>query len=146
MSDSVRVSLKKLGLKNQGLAKALLKDENITFITKNRNTTAPWVLEDSEGEESVVLSNAELKKILKSFQKLQEEKIKLVLEKAILQQMPIDFEDVWTVAMREIEKKKTSVETEAKLLDIGGIVKSIKKSHPNLFFDLGELMRGSVDF
>jgi len=141
-------SLKKLGIKNQRVTRAKLEGDRLSFSTKSVNLKSPWILEDEDGNESVVIGKNELEKIVKAVAKFQDEKLKLILEKAILQQMPIDFEDVWTVAMREIDKKANSLQEEKdhKMLDIGDIVKDIKKLHPNLFFDLNELMGSSLEY
>ena len=80
-----------------------------------------------------LLSVESLARVIDRFQKAEQEVLSLKLEKSILQHLPLDFYDVWTVAMKEIEKSKNSD------IDFDKLVLNIKKSHPNLFLDLKDL-------
>jgi len=47
--------------------------------------------------------------------------------------LPLDFNDVLTVAMEEMNKSKK------KDIDFNKLIKKIKKDHPNLFLDIKDL-------
>ena len=85
---------------------------------------------DEKQKLHALLSMDSLTKIVENFRQMEQEAFSLKLEKSILQQLPLDFNDVWTVAMEEIKKqKKTAV-------DFDKVIQKIKKEHPNLFLNL----------
>ncbi len=51
------------------------------------------------------------------------------LEKAIYQQIPVDFNDVWTVAMDEIKQKAQNGTMEVSI-DLEKLISKIKQEHP----------------
>ena len=59
----------------------------------------------------------------------------LKLERSILQNLPIDFGDVWTVAIEEIKKANYKKEP-----NLDRLIATIKKEHPNLFLDMRSLV------
>ena len=71
--------------------------------------------------------------MIEHFKQAEQEALFLKLEKSILQQLPLDFQDVLTVAREEINKSKK------KDIDFDKLVKKIKKEHPNLFLDINDL-------
>ena len=97
------------------------------------NAKEPWLVYDEKQKLHALLSIDTLSKMIEHFKKAEQEALLLKLEKSILQQLPLDFQDVWTVATEEIKKSKKSE------MDFDKLVKKIKKDHPNLFLDLKDL-------
>ena len=59
----------------------------------------PWLVMDEKQKLHALLSMDSLTKIVENFRQMEQEAFSLKLEKSILQQLPLDFNDVWTVAM-----------------------------------------------
>ncbi|MDD3324364.1 MAG: DUF2603 domain-containing protein [Sulfurospirillaceae bacterium] len=97
----------------------------------------PWFIIDDDQKLHTVISIDSLTKMIENFRKMQQETFNLKLEKTILQHVPIDFLDVWTVAMEEI-RSIASAQPEAKAIniDLEKLVGKIKQEHPNLFLNL----------
>ncbi len=99
----------------------------------------PWFVIDEEGR-LLVLSSAEaMMGIMNSLQHMGQEVFKARLEKAIAKELPIDFHDVWTVAMHELQQRLKESGQEASSVNLENLVKSIKRKHPNLFYSLKDL-------
>lgn len=90
----------------------------------------PWLVLDEKEKLHALLSMDALTKMVENFKRLEQEAFVLKLEKSILQQLPLDFNDVWTVATEAIKNEKKE------RVDFDKIVSSIKKEHPNLFLNL----------
>lgn len=101
---------------------------------------APWLVLDESNNMFVLSSVETFLQLLASLKQSTRENFNLRLEKAILQQLPIDFNDVWVVAMQEIQKRLRESK-DKKLLDIDleQLVGQIKKNYPNLFINFKEL-------
>ena len=97
------------------------------------NPKEPWLIYDENQNLHAMLSIDTLSKMIEHFKKAEQEALFLKLEKSILQQLPLDFQDVLTVAMEELNKSKKSD------IDFDVLIKKIKKEHPNLFLDLKDL-------
>ena len=68
-------------------------------------------------------------------------RIALKLEKAILERYPIDFHDVWAVAMDRIKKLAlTRPKSVVVNLDLDWLVSEIKQEYPNLFYHLDQIL------
>lgn len=99
----------------------------------------PWFVIDEDGK-LLVLSTAEaMMGIMQSLQHMGEEVFKARLERAIAKELPIDFHDVWTVAMHELQQRLKEGKQQAASVDLENLVKSIKRRHPNLFYSLKDL-------
>lgn len=104
----------------------------------------PWFIIDEEGK-LLVLSTAEaMTAIMNSLQHMGEEVFKARLERAIAKELPIDFHDVWVVAMHELQQKLKEGAA-AQSVDLENLVKSIKRKHPNLFYSLKDLQLDTSD-
>lgn len=100
----------------------------------------PWFLIDEQDEYYALIPAKVLGGVFAKLKSTQEENFKLNLEKAILQNMPVDFEDVWVVAIKEIQKLSQKEGIKFEGLDLNAIVRQIKENHPNLFFHLSDLI------
>jgi len=107
--------------------------ENAKILTLKRGSWSgkePWFVLDEQQKLHALIPIEALSKVMENLKQLEEEAFSMKLEKSILQQLPIDFQDVWTVAMEEVQKRKS------KDIDFEKLVRKIKKEHPNLFLDL----------
>ncbi len=104
----------------------------------------PWFIIDENQKLHTMISIDSIHKLIDNFKKLQQDNFDLKLEKTILQHVPIDYQDVWTVAMDEI-KKLAGKNGNAKSLniDLEKLLRKIKKEHPNLFLNLKDLFMGT---
>ncbi|WP_223295827.1 DUF2603 domain-containing protein [Sulfurospirillum deleyianum] len=113
------------------------EDENSKLLRLKRGSwesqKEPWLVYDEKGKLHALLSIETLSKMIEHFKNAEKETLFLKLEKSILQHLPLDFHDVWTVAMEEIKKSKKSD------MDFDALIKKIKTEHPNLFLDLKDL-------
>ncbi|WP_277640169.1 DUF2603 domain-containing protein [Wolinella succinogenes] len=122
--------------RNQALLHPFEGNEALLELTKGRlGNEEPCHVKGAQGEEYVMLPKHLLLGLVNLLQKGREERVKLNLERDILQQMPIDFEDVWEVALQEIHRENANLS----YVDTKRLIKEIKRRHPNLFFQLGDL-------
>lgn len=119
------------------------EDENkktLELIEGSWENKHPWFLVDENEDYYAMMPAKSLTGIISGFRETQEENFKLNLEKAILQNMPIDFEDVWVVAVKEIQELADQEGARITGKDMSEIVQKIKKKHPNLFFHISDLI------
>ncbi|TQR29552.1 DUF2603 domain-containing protein [Campylobacter sp. MIT 99-7217] len=137
--------------KSLGIKKA---DQTVLEITKTNNENEktlslksghwqapePWFVVDEEDKIHTMISLQSLKNMLEGLKDLQKENFELKLEKAIYQQIPIDFNDVWVVAMDEIKKQAKQGLVEVNI-NLEQLISKIKEQHPNLFMDMQSLAK-----
>lgn len=113
------------------------KENEKLLVLKNGSFDAPepWFIVDENDEIHTLVSLKSLKNILENLKQSQKESFELKLEKAIYQQIPIDFNDAWIVAMDEIKRKAQNGIMEINI-DLDKLILDIKKEHPNLFVDM----------
>ncbi|MCH5313482.1 MAG: DUF2603 domain-containing protein [Helicobacter sp.] len=99
-----------------------------------------WFLQDEQGEEYVVFPQKLFVKLVARIKHIQEEKLIMMLEKDIISQMPIDFDDAMAVAKSALESLRLS---DGNLPEVNTalLAKDIKKKYPNLFFDIDFLRK-----
>lgn len=102
---------------------------------------------DETGKKFILIDEDKLKMLTKALRNTQEESFKLNLEKAILQHMPIDYDDVWAVSVKEIQKLIAASGAKTKKAAtpevISQAVQNIKKRHPNLFFNINDMIKNA---
>jgi hypothetical protein len=86
-----------------------------------------WVIE-IDGKTKIALDVEEYISLMESMKKLMKEVFELKLEKAILSEFPIDYDDVKAVVLEEMKENPD--------MNLHDIVKKIKTEHPNLFYDI----------
>ena len=146
--DKINILSKKIGMdENQEKTILNLEDTDnperklLTLKSGNWDNEEPWFVIDKEGKIHTMLSLDTLLHIVKSLRIAQEENFNLKLEKSIWQNVPIDFQDVWVVAMDEIKKQLINSKDKKSLnIDIDRVVKDIKKKYPNLFLNLDKYL------
>lgn len=113
------------------------KENEKLLVLKNGSFDGPepWFILGENDKIHTLVSLQSLKNILEGLKQSQKENFELKLEKAIYQQVPIDFNDAWTVAMDEIKRKAKNGLMEINI-DLEKLVSDIKKEHPNLFVDM----------
>lgn len=98
------------------------------------NFNTPWF--GMYGDKPCALVPAELfEAVINALKNAQKENFELKLERSILQNLPIDFGDVWTVAIEEIKKANYKKES-----NLDRVIAKIKKEHPNLFLDMRSIV------
>ena len=100
------------------------------------NNKEAWWIQDEEGEQYLLLPHSVLKKVLSAIEGINEEKLLLELGRDVIQSAPIDFDDVMAVAIDKIESKRRNDGSLPPHINTKSIISEIKKSHPNLFFNL----------
>lgn len=132
ISQNDKVMLK-MSQADDGLSKTL------SLQNGSWNSRTPWFVLDDEPK--VMLSLRSLMSIIKEYKEVQKECFELKLEKSIWQNIPVDFNDVWAVAINEVKRQNSSSTTSVTKVDTDKLVQYIKKEHPNLFVDMNEIMK-----
>lgn len=117
----------------QELKRALLKaKDNVSPLPEtlesfeNKDFMA-YCFRDSKDKEYYLLSSACIQSLVESTKELEKNKYLFKLEQEIYKNMPIDFEDVWCIAMKELGKNFNK--------DPKNLIKNIRKRYPYLFVD-----------
>ncbi len=144
----VELLSQKMGLPKNGDRTVLIlksseedpKEKTLKLISGSWDNEGPWFIVDEKNKIHTALPVEVTVKLLESLRRAQEENFNLKLEKSIWQNVPIDFEDVWVVAMDEIKKMaKESKDKNILSINVDKLVKKIKKEHPNLFIDMQKI-------
>lgn len=105
-----------------------------------------WVIIDENDQPHTMTSAQALSKMIAMLASAQGESFQLKLEKAIWQRYPIDFYDVWAVAMERI-KRQAQIHPKSTVvkLDLDWLVAEIKQEYPNLFYHLDQMLTQGND-
>lgn len=108
----------------------------VRILNGTKNFKSPWFA--IKNEEPYIFMPAEiLDMVFRMLRTAQKESFELRLERSIWQHMPIDFGDVWRVAMDELARGNFAKEP-----DLEKLIAKIKQEHPNLFVDMTSFIAG----
>ena len=98
------------------------------FELKEGDFNSPlWILK-IEDKLKIALDANDYIKLMNNFKNIMKENLELKLEKAILSEFPIDYDDVKAVVLEEMKNDQYS--------SIDEIVDKVKLEHPNLFLNV----------
>ena len=107
-------------------SKTIVKCNDLELIEGDLNSPL-WVMMVND-KIKVVMDIDEYLTLMENTKQLLKENLELKLEKAILSEFPIDYDDVKAVVLEEMKKNEDK--------SIQEIVNKIKLEHPNLFYNL----------
>ena len=107
-------------------SKTIVKCKDFEVVEGDLNTNL-WVME-IDGKLKAVMDMDEYLEMMEMTKKLLKENFELKLEKAILSEFPIDYDDVKAVVLEEMKKNPE--------ININEILNKIKLEHPNLFYNI----------
>jgi len=117
------------------------RHKELELLQGSWETEQPWVIIDENDLPHTMTSAESLSKMIAMFASAQGETFRLKLEKAIWQRYPIDYYDVWAVAMDKIKKlAKSRPDSTIVKLDLDWLVTEIKQEYPNLFYHIDQLL------
>ncbi|EKL1318277.1 DUF2603 domain-containing protein [Campylobacter lari] len=116
------------------------KEKKLSLKNGHELAPEPWFIVDENGEVKTMFSVKTLIEFLQNAKEVQKDNFELKLEKAIYQQIPIDFNDVWTVAMDEIKHQVAKGVKEVNI-DLDQLISNIHAKYPNLFINMKEMMQ-----
>ena len=96
-------------------------------VIKGDLNSSLWIMKVGDKLKAVVDAD-EYMEFLENLNNLLNENLELRLERAILSEFPIDYEDVKAVVLEEMKKDENK--------SIEEIVNKVKLEHPNLFYNL----------
>ncbi len=106
-------------------------------------SSEPWfAIDDDDDNKAYAFIPADtFSQMLEALKKTSQENFNLKLEKTIWQNVPIDFEDVWVVALEEVRAHARKEDPNKPVsIDLDKLLDKIKNDHPNLFINLKELI------
>lgn len=117
------------------------RHKELELLQGSWNPEQPWIIIDEEEHIYTLTSVESLSKIIQLLSITQSESFQLKLEKAIMQRLPIDFHDVWEVAMDRIRSLAQSRPDSTIVdLDLDWLVSEIKQKYPNLFYNIKQIL------
>ena len=104
--------------------KTLVKIENIDVkVLEGDLKEKPWLIEN-DNKNYVLLEESQYNKLLDFLKDVLDKNLEFKMEQKILNEMPLDYEDVKAVVKKEIDEKHLSIEE---------AIKEVKFNYPNLF-------------
>ncbi|MDR1451999.1 MAG: DUF2603 domain-containing protein [Helicobacteraceae bacterium] len=111
--------------------------KTLELLSGEWNADTPWFIVDESGKIHALTNIESFMQFIRSLHGVSSENFSLKLEKAIWRNLPVDFGDVWAVAIGELEGR-LSKNRDSRILevDIESLVERIRKEHPNLFYHI----------
>ncbi|WP_457561346.1 DUF2603 domain-containing protein [Caminibacter sp.] len=106
--------------------KTVVKCNDLELLEGDLNSPL-WVMVTPDEKLKVVLDVDEYMSMMEALKAAMKENIDLKLEREILSEFPIDYEDVRAVVLEEMKNSDKNIKE---------IVKKVKTEHPNLFYNL----------
>lgn len=126
--------------KNKAIIKMTeTEDENKRiFELKNGNWNSEdiWFCIDEKDKTHPMIPFETVKGLAISLGKAKQDNLRLELEKAILQYIPVDYEDVLSVVRERIRDLMKEDKSFHKTIDFSKVVESVKYDFPNLFMNI----------
>lgn len=117
------------------------RHKDLELLQGNWHDDRPWAIIDEEDHLYTLNSVDSLAKIIHLLSTTQSEVFQHKLEKAIWQRLPIDFEDVWEVAMDRIRTlARSQSESTVVNIDLDWLVREIQQKYPNLFYHIDQML------
>ena len=107
-------------------SKTIVKCKDFEVIEGDLNNPL-WVVITPDKKLKVAIDVDEYISMMDALKKAMKENIDLKLEREILSEFPIDYEDVKAVVLEEMKESDKSIKE---------IVEKVKLEHPNLFYNL----------
>ena len=108
------------------IKRAIVKCKDLEIIEGDKNTSF-WFME-VDNKLKIVLDAKEYMNLMNNLKQVMKENFELKLEREILSEFPVDYEDVKAVVLEKMKEDNN--------LSIKDTVKKVKDEHPNLFFEV----------
>jgi hypothetical protein len=106
--------------------KVRLKNIEIELLEGNANEK-PWLIQDNLDKKYILLEEEQYNKILELLKFSLKENLELKLNQRIMEELPLDLEDVKAVVKQKIEDENLSVDE---------AIKKVKNENKNLFHNI----------
>lgn len=117
------------------------RHRSLELMQGSWNEDQPWIIVDEKDHIYALTSIESIAKLIGMLTMTQSEIFQHKLEKAIWQRLPIDFEDVWEVAMDRIKTlARTQSDSTIVNIDLDWLVSEIKQKYPNLFYHFDQML------
>ncbi|WRE25502.1 DUF2603 domain-containing protein [Helicobacter pylori] len=127
--------------KNRAFLKKISTNEMLLELEKGAfKKNEAYFISDEEDKNYVLVPDNVISLLAENARKAFEARLRAELERDIITQAPIDFEDVCEVSLQLLENLR---QKDGNLPNINTLnfVKQIKKEHPNLFFNFDNMFK-----
>ncbi|MGL2523267.1 DUF2603 domain-containing protein [Helicobacter pylori] len=127
--------------KNRAFLKKINANEMLLELEKGAfKKNEAYFISDEEDKNYVLVPDNVISLLAENARKAFEARLRAELERDIITQAPIDFEDVCEVSLQLLENLR---QKDGNLPNINTLnfVKQIKKEHPNLFFNFDNMFK-----